>query len=202
MKKITFLIILITGFFITPVQADISSGGYVGLSYAKLGAEILVPDDSIAGGASQTRKIDPTIDNFIFRVGYYFASFMAGEVHLGSSLTEEGGNGTSEIKTTNLVSAFVRFNVPLHANNTNVYLLLGGTRSEIDIDEQPFGTNLTGKTKATTTGPSYIFGVELYSTPITALTLEYARYHLEDEVKYGGLSIGVVSHFNVNNILK
>ena len=36
----TFLIILITGLFINPVQADISSGGYVGLSYAKLGSEI------------------------------------------------------------------------------------------------------------------------------------------------------------------
>lgn len=193
MKKITFLLILTLGLFTTHAQADISSGSYFGINYANLDAEMKIPDITQISG---TRVEDITLDSFIFRMGHYFTNYLAAEFHLGTSLTEESSNGTSEAKMRNLAGLFIRGNFPLHAQNTNLYVLFGGSYSELRLEQSPSASNLTGITTVTASGLSYAFGVELYATPTMAINLEYVRYLSEDDVELGGYGIGFVKHFS------
>jgi len=193
MKKITFLLILTLGLFVTHAQADISSGSYFGIEYANLNTELTIPDATQIGG---TRVEDPTLDAFVLRVGHYFTNYLAAEFHLGSSLTEENGSRTKEAKMRSLYGLFVKGNFPLHAQNTNLYVLLGGSYSELKLTESPSASNLSGITNITASGLSYAFGVELYATPTMAVNIEYVRYLSDDEVDVGGFALGFIKHFN------
>jgi len=192
MKKITFLLILTLGLFVTHAQADISSGSYFGLEYASLDTDLKIPDATQVSGI---RVADPTLDAFVFRVGHYFTNYLAAEFHLGTSLTEENSNGTGEAKMSNLVSLFVRGNLPLHAQNTNLYVLLGGSYFVLKLTDSATALNPSGVTKISASGVSYAFGVELYATPTTAVNIEYVRYLSEDDVDVGGFSLGFIKHF-------
>jgi len=192
MKKITFLLILIPGLFMTHAQADISTGNYFGVEWAKLDSTLRIPDASQISG---TRNETPTLDSFVFRIGRYFTDYMAAEIHLGTSLTEENAAGTKEAKMNNLFSLFFRGNYPLHNQNTNLYFLVGGSYTELDLKAPPSTVNPVGVTNITASGFSYAFGVELYATQKSAINIEYVRYITGDEVDLGGFSLGYIRHF-------
>lgn len=202
MKKITFLLILMLWVVTSTAQADISSGSFYGLQYGKIATEMFVPDQTAA--PSFARKIKPNLDTFVFRVGHYFTNYLAAEVHLGSSLSNEDTLGTSSQKIKNLAGFFVRGNFPLHAQNANIYILLGGTRAEAVSKEPPNTLLPTGKLTATDTQGSYALGLELYATPTTAFNIEYARYFLggDTDPSIGGFSIGFISHFSLPRLFK
>jgi len=189
MKKTKFLLILILGLFANQTQADISSGTYWGLEYSKMDTDLLIS----VGPPVDLRK--PSLDTFIFRGGYFFADFLAVEFHLGSSLTEENSTGGVSAKANSIVAAFVRANLPLHAQNTNLYFSLGGSRVDIKLEDA--SNVLAPITTVTASGFSYAFGAELYATPSTALSIEYTRYLSEDAARINSLSIGFIRHFSL-----
>jgi len=195
MKKITSLLILVFGLFVAQAQADISSGSYWGLEYSQTDTDLTLP--SVGANGPTTVNEKPTLDSFIFRGGHYLANYLAVEFHFGSSLTEESQTGARSAKARSIVGAFVRGNLPLHKQNTNLYFLLGGSRVEVKLEEPVSTANPSGVRTITGTGFSYAFGVELYASPTTALNIEYTRYLSEDDATIGSVSIGFINHFSM-----
>lgn len=195
MKKTISLLTLVLGLFGAQAQADISSGTYWGLGYSKTDTDLAIA--SVGANGPTTINEKPSLDSFIFRGGYYLADYLAVEFHLGTSLSEESQTGARRAKAKSIVGAFVRGNLPLHQQNANLYILLGGSRVEIKLEEPPSAANLSGVTTITGTGFSYAFGIELYATTSTAMNLEYTRYLSEDNATINSLSIGFVKHFSL-----
>lgn len=132
-------------------------------------------------GASGESDGDGTIARL--KYGYEFSKFLGAEAHVG--IDTEGGS-SPQVREGAL---FGRINLPFEG--VNVYGLIGGGR---------FGGDF-GDGRNTGSGPAAGFGIDLYGSDYTAISLEYVQYQVDDEdssddADYRAVTLGWKRHFD------
>ena len=165
-------------------------------------------------GLHAGQEADSEFDVGMLTFGYDFDDWISTELHLGKSNTLNltgVGNDFFNVKANFISALFLRFN--MRFEKINWYLLGGYGKTEFEADFSigntlaslsgffpSGGLPTSGSESVDFSGPAYGFGVEIYGTPNSALTLSWIRY-FEDSV--GGLdvdftttNIGFVYHFD------
>ncbi len=115
------------------------------------------------------------------KLGYFVNQYMAVELHMGMVVTAD--SNSVDDPSLGYVSPLLRFNLPYE--RVNLYSLFG-----LASVRGKFPGNFDDSYSDIAFG----FGMELYGSRTTALTLEYMRYGVDDSYKTFGL--GIVHYFD------
>lgn len=113
-----------------------------------------------------------------FKLGYEINHHFYNEFHIGTNVSTD----SDEMSEVTYIAGLIRGNLPL--KNINIYWLLGlgGVFADTPTFDDSYADVAAG------------FGVELFGTDTTALSLEYMQYGIDDA--YKTLGVGIVHHFN------